>query len=45
MCIIVAHVGIAGSTKVGDGVQIGGQAELLVISKSVTAPVSRHVRV
>ena len=26
MCIIVAHVGIAGSTKVGDGVQIGGQA-------------------
>ena len=26
MCVIVAHVGIAGSTKVGDGVQIGGQA-------------------
>lgn len=26
MCIIVAQVGIAGSTKVGDGVQIGGQA-------------------
>ena len=26
MCIIVAHAGIAGSTNVGDGVQIGGQA-------------------
>ena len=25
MCIIVAQVGIAGSTKIGDGVQIGGQ--------------------
>ncbi|MGB0631545.1 MAG: UDP-3-O-(3-hydroxymyristoyl)glucosamine N-acyltransferase [Alphaproteobacteria bacterium] len=26
MCIIVAQVGIAGSAKIGDGVQIGGQA-------------------
>lgn len=28
MCIIVAQVGIAGSTRIGDGVQLGGQAAI-----------------
>ena len=28
MCIVVAQVGIAGSTKIGDGVQIGGQVAI-----------------
>lgn len=28
MCIIVAQVGIAGSTRLGDGVQIGGQVAI-----------------